>query len=97
MLASEEKDFIRTRFARLLKVDADDLMVCPGEMEEDGSQIDIMWAKPTKDFNYHVLATAGLSEMVMEDPEQCMEFIMMLPADWKSGQLFLLQKMIAHL
>lgn len=85
MLASEEKDFIRVRIARLLKVDIDDLMVFPGEMEEDGSQVDIVWAKPTKDFNYHVLVTAGLSEMVMEEPEQCMELIMMLPADWKMG------------
>ena len=85
MLASEEKDFIRERIARLLKVDVDDLMVLPGEREEDGSQVDIVWAKPTKDFNYHVLVTAGLSEMVMEEPEQCMELVMMLPADWKMG------------
>ena len=84
MLATENKDFIREHYANFLGVEPEDFMVLSNELVGE-AQVDIIWIKPTKDFNYNVLATCGMSNFQMQEPTQCMELMMLLPADWKVG------------
>ena len=82
MLFSMSKDIIREHYAKFLGVNSDDFMIFAADPEAE-DQVDIIWIKPTKNFNYNVLATCGLSEIEMENPDQCMELMMLLPPDWK--------------
>ena len=82
MLSAEARDFIREYYARYFGVEQDDFMVLSNDVKDD-EQVDIIWVKPTKKFNYNILATCGVSNVQMENPPQCIELMMLLPADWK--------------
>ncbi len=83
MLSSDCKDVIREHYGKYFYTNPDDFMILPNDVDEDGAQVDVIWIKPTKEFNYNVLATCGLSELLMQNPTQAMELIMLLPPEWK--------------
>lgn len=84
MLSTESKDFIREHYSKIFGVDPEDFMVLPNEPVGE-AQVDIIWFKPTTEFNFNVLATCGLSDLQMDEPPQAIELIMLLPPDWKVG------------